>query len=277
MTSMINPSVVTPVVAASTLQVPVLGEHDIMDIRSTDNASVLRSLSAIIAAQDRAKTLQSTPASGVSPVGPASTTSVAPPTSTSNAAAPARSPSTTNGSNNVGGMYRTHLPCNCRLQPCMFNPPVSPGAPGQAAYDPQQYQAFIRVYQERLAQLHRASNNAGAPQTQRLPSTSTTTRPPVAPTTSSPAVDVATRFDRLEKQLELLTAIVTQGVPNSENTQVTELTARFDRLEKRLEVLVQDQVNGLNARFDRLEQRVEELSNNGASADCVIVQHEEFN
>ncbi|KAJ8503291.1 hypothetical protein ONZ45_g10989 [Pleurotus djamor] len=271
----INPSVVTPVVAASTLQAPVLGEHDIMDIRSTDNAKVLRALSAIIAAQDRANKLQSSPTatSGVSSAGPASTTSVAPPTSTPNAAAPARSPSTANGNNNVGGMYRTHLPCNYRLQPCMFNPPVSPGAP---AYDPQQYQAFIRVYQERLAQLHRASNTVGGPQTQRPLGAATTTRPPVAQTSSSssPAVDVVARFDRLEKQLELLTAIVTQGVPNSDNTQLTELSARFDRLEERLEVLVQDQVKGLNARFDRLEQRVEELSNNESSTDCVIVEHE---
>ncbi|KAJ8503301.1 hypothetical protein ONZ45_g10990 [Pleurotus djamor] len=145
-------------------------------------------------------------------------------------------------------------------------------------YDP--LQASLRELQESTARFRDAFNNGRVPPS--LPSMATTTNPPVLPVNSTPTVDVAARFNRLEKQLELLNPVTTQGAQNS--ATLTELGARFDRLEKRLEDLVKGQVNGLDARFDHLEQRVEQLGNSGASHGCgscagltITIKHEGSN
>ncbi|KAJ8503558.1 hypothetical protein ONZ45_g10756 [Pleurotus djamor] len=146
-------------------------------------------------------------------------------------------------------------------------------------YDP--LQASLRELQESAARFRDAFNNGRVPPS--LPSLATTTQnPPVLPVNSTPTVDFAARFDRLEKQLELLNPITAQGAQNSE--KLTELGARFDRLEKHLEDLVKGQVNRWDARFDHLEQRVEQLGNSGASHGCgscagltITIKHEGSN
>ncbi|KAJ8488590.1 hypothetical protein ONZ45_g13905 [Pleurotus djamor] len=145
-------------------------------------------------------------------------------------------------------------------------------------YDP--LQASLRELQESTARFRDAFNIGRVPPS--LPSMATTTNPPVLPVSSTPTVDFAARFDRLEKQLELLNPITTQGGQNS--ATLTELGARFDRLEKRLEDLVKGQVNRWDARFDHLEQRVEQLGDNAASHGCgscagltITIKHEGSN
>ncbi|KAJ8518902.1 hypothetical protein ONZ45_g4058 [Pleurotus djamor] len=149
-----------------------------------------------------------------------------------------------------------------------------PMTPNIAA--PSKWEESMRAFQESMARL---SSSAGVAQPLQ-PSTAAgitfnaanTSKPSPFPTIS-PTVTFDTRFDRLEKQLELLNTNVTKGQEAPPSTQPEEMSARLDGLEKRLEDIIKggrnnDQLDELNARFDRLEQRVEELSLNLTSQAC---------
>ncbi|KAJ8508250.1 hypothetical protein ONZ45_g9449 [Pleurotus djamor] len=92
---------------------------------------------------------------------------------------------------------------------------------------------------------------------------------------SNANVDFNTRFDRLERQLDLLNTKVPNGPEAFQSTQFDTLSACFDRLEKRLEDFIKahgspndNRLDELNVRFDRLERRLEELSLNETSQAC---------